>query len=650
MKKLLFMLVVGCAPSLFATMYLHDGGGANVLLDSKYDDGGNIAWKNGGAWARTNGGWSSDTGVYISSKDATLHYPAAMENAEQGTDMGFRLTHTGDMTSDDWRVYQPARVQYRDSNNFLNAFPRNSGSVYLSFLIRADAKAFGQLNVAAERGCLGYSFGLALGPNSLNRQTGQDLARLHADGLQVGIKCVKKDVFKFVVGNKDGDDFVLLDSVETDVTYFCVVRVEINAGANGKEKISGYVVKSTDWSAMTRFQPLGEMEIYSSSESFRYIRFQSAFAVGGGAVDFDEIKVASTLEETATSLSLVSQTANAAAIKVNLGDAAAPEGLKLYVGTDAKSVAGAAAYVVDASGTINAALQPQTVHYARLGIDGGANGVQLSDQVLKIAPPADILQESVAAAGYKHGVSIKGSAPTGEGTIGFSANDTWPNDTSAVMGYAFGLSYPERSGLTGLGGSLEFGMYYNGQATRTQCRKFTAEIPDQFYLSALIRPDEGPLTAMRTDSVFGIGLSSYQIDVTADKQIVGSLGFSIRKTESATNLCLYAFGEYVELANGEAVRPRETYLCVAKVKKLGGGKYQISASAVPTFAYDGKERWDVVNREVTRQTDAPLSYAFVTGQINNNGYIVNFDELRVASTYHLATGGKEAGGMMVILR
>ncbi|MGI5869038.1 MAG: hypothetical protein ACOX9C_06320 [Kiritimatiellia bacterium] len=219
------------------------------------------------------GAWTGDTGT-IAVRSANLAYPGAVELASSGG--SFAISHTAN-----------GNAQGRQtSRSIASSGLPTSGTLYFSVLIRGDALAFGALaNNQA------YYFGVG----TTDLKFANDAASTFpSTGVFVGFKKVSGTVQ--VALGVNGASFELVPTAVADTTYFCVVEVQLNAGAGGNERVSAVVDPlvpgmAGPCSAST------EAALVASGSTFTFLTLGGMYGTNSGNSLFDEFVMADTFDE-----------------------------------------------------------------------------------------------------------------------------------------------------------------------------------------------------------------------------------------------------------------------------------------------------------------------------------------------------------------
>lgn len=229
------------------------------------------------------GNWTSDSSTAVmQSRGFGLAYPAnCLLSASHGC-MTISNSTQGATTSANRIVSRP-----------LNGVP-NSGALYFSVLIRADATA---LSMLAANQTYGIGFGKTQKMSTTSAPT------LPTDGVYFGFwknaSGAKESLdYTSIILRVNGSNSVLLDAPVPGQTYFCVAKIEIGAGAASAEIVSA-VLNPTSPSVFTPEATTSVESELIDTTSFSYINAGGLYATGNSYVYFDEPILADTLQEAA---------------------------------------------------------------------------------------------------------------------------------------------------------------------------------------------------------------------------------------------------------------------------------------------------------------------------------------------------------------
>lgn len=229
------------------------------------------------------GNWTSASSTSVmQSRGFGLAYPAnCLLSASHGC-MTISNSTQGATTSANRIVSRP-----------LTGVP-NSGALYFSVLIRADATA---LSMLAANQTYGIGFG------KTQKMSNTSAPTLPTDGVYFGFlknaSGAKGSLdYTSVILRVNGSNSVLLDAPVPGQTYFCVAKIEIGAGTGGAEIVSA-VLNPTSPSVFTPEATTSVESELIDTTSFTYINAGGLYATGNSYVYFDEPILADTLQEAA---------------------------------------------------------------------------------------------------------------------------------------------------------------------------------------------------------------------------------------------------------------------------------------------------------------------------------------------------------------
>lgn len=152
------------------------------------------------------------------------------------------------------------RGVYRQLTSATVSAIRNARELHFRFLLSADAKALGALDTNSSTASLpgksAFGAGLYLSASSAYGSYRNSNAKT-ARSIGFAIRRVKADCFKLclvIVGAEDSFTtegqvrvYDLVESVTAGATYLCYARIDVNAGADGKEQIQAFAQDVSDY-------------------------------------------------------------------------------------------------------------------------------------------------------------------------------------------------------------------------------------------------------------------------------------------------------------------------------------------------------------------------------------------------------------------
>ena len=253
----------------------------------------------GFSWSKWNDGGGSGA-VYSLGDGEGLQFPevfAAHGFAATGTSVGFHAPNTGN-----------PRVGERKLAG--ESLP-SEGTVYVRFLLNIDSTCASIISAPSKdterfMATTCYAAGLCGGWNSSSSQYSYffsnsrslllGVARNQEGGNELDLCVIDAENSKNIYTVVDADTFL------ADTTYLCVLKIEIGAGADGKERISAYVIPVDSYVPAFSWMNLGsegfvEAEVWSESGKPEYFGLCGRYQTNGGYFKVDEFALATELSD-----------------------------------------------------------------------------------------------------------------------------------------------------------------------------------------------------------------------------------------------------------------------------------------------------------------------------------------------------------------
>ena len=214
------------------------------------------------------GAWTGDTGTIIA-RTANLAYPEVVPLASSGG--SFAIYNTGN-----------GNLQGRQtSRSTASSGLPTSGTLYFSVLLRGDTASFGAL-------ANNQAYYIGVGTTDLKAAT-DAASTFPSTGAFVGFKKVSGTVQ--VALGVNGVSYALVPTASAGTTYFCVVEIQLNAGADGNERVAAVVDPVTS-SMVGPNSASAEAALVASGSTFTYLTLGGMYATNSGYPSFDEFIMA----------------------------------------------------------------------------------------------------------------------------------------------------------------------------------------------------------------------------------------------------------------------------------------------------------------------------------------------------------------------